>query len=398
MKIMNTPASEINSRISGAQKQMQSSGINALLVVQRMDLFYFSGTAQNGYLYIPAEGEPLLMIKKYLPRAEAESPIKNIICIASVKELPGKIADIYGKLPESIGFEFDVMPVREFEYLKSILKIKNCRDGSGLIHACRMIKSDWEIENIRHCAVLAKRTFEYIEQELRAGISELEFAGMYETYSRSIGHQARLRMRDYQAEGYNWHILSGKSGGMVGLLDSPASGEGTSAAFPCGGGRKKIRKNEPIMIDIGIVFNGYHIDETRMFAIGSMPKKAMKASEAAIEIHGSIIEKAVPGTTAGELYEHSVDKAKALGFGDQYLGPEGYKVTFVGHGIGLEVVEHPVIARNRNDVLQPGMVFSIEPKLVFKDKFSAGIESVFAVGEKGSRLITMTPVKVIVKK
>ncbi len=398
MKAAITPAQEITRRISAIQKQMQSSGMDAFFIVQRVDLFYFSGTAQNGYLFIPAQGEPLLMIKKYLPRAKEETSIENIVSIDSVKQVPGRISDFYGRLPDIMGFEFDVMPVREFHFLQELFRIKECRDGSGLIHNVRMIKSEWEIERMEETAELSYKTFRFIEQELKPGFSEIEFAGMYETYERTIGHQARLRVRDYQTEGYNWHVLSGESGGIIGLLDSPASGEGMSASFPCGGGKKKIRGNEPIMIDIGFVFNGYHIDETRMFAIGSMPDKAMKASEAAIEIHNSIIEKAAPGIAIGEVFEYSVKKASSLGYDKQFLGPAEHKVVFVGHGIGLELVETPILARNRKDVLMPGMIFSTEPKLVFENEFSAGIESVFLVTDTGSRLISKVPAKVFIKK
>jgi Xaa-Pro dipeptidase len=393
-----TPAQEINSRITGIQKKIKESGIDGLFIVQRMDLYYFSGTAQNGYLYIPAIGNPILIIKKYLPRAKEETSIKNVIGIDSVKEVPGRIFDFYGRLPEVMGFELDVMPVNDFTYFQTLFKAREYRDASGLIHSVRMIKSAWEIEQIEKVTELSYKTFKFINKELRPGLSEIEFAGMYETYSRKLGHQAGLRNRNYLAELYNWHILSGKSGGTLGLLDSPASGEGTSPSFPAGAGRKKIRKNEPVMIDIGFVYNGYHIDETRMFAIEKMPQKALSACEVSIEIHDSVLEKARPGVSIGELFNHAVTKAKSLGYEDSFLGPPGYKVTFIGHGIGLELVEPPILARNRDDQLIPGMVFALEPKLVFENEFSAGIESMIMITETGSRILSKVPVKVFIKK
>jgi Xaa-Pro dipeptidase len=398
MKKEITPAQEINNRISGMQKRIRASGMDCVFIVQRMDLYYFSGTAQNGYLYIPADGEPLLLIKKYLPRAKEETSIKNIISIDSVKEVPERIFDFYSSLPGIMGFEMDVMPVNDFNFFRTLFYAKEYRDASGLIHSQRMIKSAWEIEQIEKVTELSHKTFKYIEKELRPGLSEIEFAGMYETYSRRLGHQGRLRNRNYLAELYNWHILSGTSGGKLGLLDSPASGEGTSPSFPAGAGRKKIKKNEPIMIDIGFVYNGYHIDETRMFAIEKMPKKALSACQASIDIHNSVIEKARPGISIGELFDHAVVKADALGYKDTFLGPPDYKVTFIGHGVGLELVEPPIIARNRDNLLIPGMVFALEPKLVFENEFSAGIESMFTITETGSRILSKVPVSVFIKK
>jgi Xaa-Pro dipeptidase len=183
---------------------------------------------------------------------------------------------------------------------------------------------------------------------------------------------------------------------MPGLLDSPASGQGTSAAFPVGAGHKKLCADEPIMVDLASVLNGYHLDETRMFAIGSMPDKAMRVSQASIEIHDCILEKVKPGATIGELFDLSVRLAEKLGFSDSYLGIPGHKVSFIGHGIGLEIVEPYIIARNRQDQLEPGMAFALEPKFVFENEFSAGVESVFVVTDNGVRLISKIPMEVFV--
>jgi Xaa-Pro aminopeptidase len=231
---------------------------------------------------------------------------------------------------------------------------------------------------------------------IRPGLMEMEFAGMFETYARKLGHGARIRVRHYQTEGYPWHILCGKSGSLPGLLDSPASGEGTSAAFPVGAGLKKLCANEPIMVDLGSVLNGYHLDETRMFAIGGMPEKAMQTCLAAMEIHDRIIECARPGVTLGELFDHSVRLAEKLGLADAYLGAPGHKVSFIGHGIGLEIIEPYIIARNRSDRLEPGMTFALEPKFVHQNEFTAGVESVFVVTEDGARLISKVPVEVFI--
>lgn len=390
------PESEILARKEKIQQEMQKREIGGILVSQRVDLFYFTGTAQNGYLYIPAAGEPLLLIKKYLPRALKESPLKQILGIDSVKEIPGLIADYYGRLPGVMGLELDVMPVKRFHFYQSLFAVREFVDASPGILKTRMIKSAWEIEQMEKTAALSRDTFAYAKEALRPGFTELEFAGMMETFSRRHGHGAQLRIRDQQTEAYPGHILSGRSGGIVGLLDSPASGEGTSAAFPCGPGNKLLAANEPIMIDFATVMNGYHIDETRFFAIGSMPERANKACLAAMEMHNQIMERAKPGTAVSELFQFSLSRAAALGYKDQYLGPPEYKVVFVAHGIGLELVEPPFIARGRSDLLEVGMTFALEPKMVFEGEFSAGIESVFVVTEKGGRLISKVPVEIFI--
>jgi Xaa-Pro aminopeptidase len=347
-------------------------------------------------MYIPADGAPLLFIKQYLPRAEKESSVDRIIKIDSIKEISGLIVDHCGKLPATIGFELDVIPVNDFTFYQSLFPGSKWVDGSPLILKLRRIKSEWEIAQLEKTAEMTRQTFEYMRATIKAGISEMEFAGMFETYARKLGHGARLRVRHYQTEGYPWHVLSGKSGGMVGLLDSPASGTGTSAAFPVGAGSKKLCANEPIMVDLGSVLNGYHMDETRMFAIDAMPQRAMDASRATIEIHNRTIEKAKPGISVGQLFEHTVRLAKSLGHETPYLGPPGHKVSFIGHGIGLELIEPYIMAKKKNHLLEAGMTFALEPKMVYENEFSAGVESVFLVTETGARLISKAPVEIFV--
>jgi len=396
MEKSSVPLAEIKARQFKVQQAMQQHGIDGLLVVQRVDLYYLSGTAQNGWLYLPAAGKPLLCIKRYLPRAKKESPLENIVSVGTVHEVPQRIIDYFGDLPHVLGLEFDVLPVREYHFYRNIFPARRYVDASAPILNARRIKSDWEINQLERTADMSRQTFDYMQTAIRPGISEMEFAGLVETFARKLGHGGKLRARHFQSEAYPWHVLSGENGGKVGLLDSPSSGEGTSAAFPSGAGPKLLASNEPILVDFGTVRSGYHIDETRMFAITAMPAKARKACEAAIEIHDAVIEKAVPGISVSELFEHSVAKAERLGYADTFLGPPHAKVNFVGHGIGLELIEPPFIAAGKTDRLQPGMAFALEPKMCFENEFAAGIESVCLMTENGSRLISKVPAQVFV--
>jgi Xaa-Pro aminopeptidase len=133
-----------------------------------------------------------------------------------------------------------------------------------------------------------------------------------------------------------------------------------------------------------------------MFAIDSMPARAMETCRAAIEIHNTIIGKIKPGVALGDVFDLSVRMAGKLGYAQTYLGAPGHKVSFIGHGIGLEIIEPPIISRNRKDLLEPGMVFALEPKFVFENEFTAGVESVFQVTETGARTISRVPAEVFI--
>jgi Xaa-Pro aminopeptidase len=390
------PAAEIDRRRHCIQAALQQKGIDGLFIVQRVDLYYFSGTAQSGFLYMPAEGDPLLFVRRYAPRARRESPIRQLFPIDSVKAVPGLIREALGCLPGVVGFELDVMPVREFRFFRALFPAAEHVDAAPLILNCRMLKSAWEIARIEETADVSARTFRYMQSVISTGMTEIAFAAAFEAYARQRGHGGGLRVRDYRTEGYPWHVLSGPSGGMVGLLDSPASGEGTSAAFPCGAGPRPLQAHEPIMVDFGSVCNGYHMDETRMFAIRSMPEPAYSASRAAIAIHDRVLDRVRPGVRMAELFDCATAAAEACGEAQNFLGPPGHKVNFIGHGVGLELVEPPFIARGHSQRLQPGMTIALEPKIVYKDQFSAGIESVFQVTVSGARLISKTPVDIFV--
>ena len=391
------PAGEIENRCRNFQKALQKNRLDGALIVQRVDLIYFAGTAQNSVLYLPAEGDPLLLVKKFLPRALKESSIKQILPLPATRDIPKLIEDCCGALPKIMGLELDVMPVNDFHYYRRLFPSCTYEDASPLILGVRMIKSSWEIDQMEKTAEMSRRTFEFMRRTLTPGMTEMEFAAEFEAFARSLGHGGQLRVRNYQTEGYSWHVLSGTSGGMTGLLDSPASGEGTSLAFPCGAGPKAIRADEPVMVDFSSVLNGYHMDETRMFAVGGMPEDAIKACEAAIQVHQDALAYIRPGvTTARDLYARTIEIADSLGYQENYLGIPGYKVSFVGHGVGLELVELPLIARGRETVLEPGMTVALEPKLVFENRFIAGIESVFLVTKTGARLLSKVPPQVFI--
>jgi len=247
------------------------------------------------------------------------------------------------------------------------------------------------LDQLALTAALSGKIFTYMRSAIRPGLTEIEFSGIIDAFARKHGHGGGLRCRDFLTDLYSWHILSGTSGGRLGHLDSPASGSGTSVAFPCGAGYKKLAANEPVMVDFGTVLNGYHMDETRMFSIGSLPAEAHAACRAAIDIHRAVLEAARPGVTMDTLFNLAVRTAETLGYGEQFLGPPGHKTSFIGHGVGLELVEPPFIARNKKETLEPGMVLAIEPKMVFENRFCAGIESMITVTETGSRLLSQVP-------
>ncbi len=391
-----TPETEITNRIHRLKQQMETQGIDAMFLTHKPDLFYFSGTGQDAYLFIPLNNDPILFVKRYLPRAWEESSIDNCVQIDSVTAIPGLIQDSCPRRPKNIGIAFDVVPVRDYRFFKKLFDGVDIVDGTKLIADLRMIKSAHEIDKMQAAARLSKQTFDFIKKNLRPGYTEMEFCGIFEAFARKKGHSGTLLRRHYRSEAFAFHLLSGKSGGLPGSLGSPICGTGTSALSSFGAGHKKIKANEPVLIDFGTFFDNYHMDETRMFSIGPMEKKAADAAGACIDILLELLQWMKPGTPMGGLFDQSVTHAKKLGYENEFLGLADLKSTFIGHGIGIELVEYPILAKGKKSKLKPGMVFAVEPKMIFKNRFAVGVESVVLITENGGELISRTDHKAFI--
>ncbi len=382
------PKEEVRARVRRLQKALRREGVEAALFVQKMDVFYLTGTLQRSYIFVPAAGEPVHLIKKDVARGARESGIDRKVAIRSRKEVPGHIRRSYGKLPRTLGLEADVLPVREWRVWEDLFPGSRLVDASALLMGLRSVKSPYEIAVMARAGKVAREVYEYGRKILREGMTEIAFAGEMMAKAFALGHEGLLRMRSLNDESYSWHILSGKSGGIVSYINAPMGGLGLSPAFPVGASRKPIRAREPIMVDFGICLRGYQVDETRMFCIGTMPKRYRDLYRAIIRVQHAILEATRPGIRGKDLFEIGLETAEREGISDIYLGPPGNKVSFVGHGIGLEINDPPFIAKRDETPLSEGMTFALEPKLVLKDEAAIGIEDTVVVTRDGIRRLT----------
>lgn len=382
------PKEEVRRRVARLQKILRENRIEASLWVQKVDVFYLAGTLQRSYLFVPAKGDPIHLIKKDYKRGVVESGIEVKVPIRSRKEIPEVVRKHYGKMPRVLGVEADVLPVKEWQFLAELFDATRLVDASSLLLAQRSVKSPYEIGIMARAGRVGRQVYEHGRRILKEGMTEIAFAGEMMAKAFSLGHEGLLRMRSLNDESYCWHILSGESGGMVSYINAPMGGLGLSPAFPVGASRKPIQRHEPIMVDFGICLQGYQIDETRMFCIGSLPKRYLELYHAVVRIERTIFEATRPGVTGRELFEIGLEQAEREGISDIYLGPPGNKVSFVGHGIGLEINDPPFIAKMDNTPLEEGMTFALEPKLVLEGKAAIGIEDTVVVTPDGYRRLT----------
>jgi len=383
-----TPFEEIENRFIKVRAEMKKQGIEALLVVQKMDLYYLSGTTQDGLLFLPLEGKPLLMIKREYERAKVESPIKEVVLLKSLRDIPSLIQTIWNRLPHSLGLEFDLLPVKDYFKFQELLPGMRFMDSSGVLRETRKIKSPFEIDLMRRAGEIGKKVYQEARKILRKGMTEIEFGGLLEAAAKRYGHEGLLRVRSFNYEAYTWHVLSGPAGGIVSQSDSPMGGLGLSPAFPVGASLRSMKSHEPILVDFGTCYHGYQADETRMFSIGKLRQKFIDAYNACQEIYDALLEEIRPGADCEAIFVKSLRLAEKLGYKESYLGPPGLQTHFIGHGIGLELNELPFIAHGQSYPLEQGMTFAVEPKIVFPGEGSVGLENTLVVTEKGYEILT----------
>jgi len=389
-----TPLEEIENRFTRIRTGMKKQEMDALFVVQKMNFYYLSGTTQDGLLFVPLEGKPLLMIKRELERAKVESPLKQIVALKSIREIPSLIQTHCGRLPNSLGLELDILPVRDYFKYQELFPGVKLMDGSSVFREVRKIKSPFEIDLMRKAGEIGKKVYQEARKVLKKGMTEIEFGGLLEATAKKYGHEGLLRVRSLNYEAYTWHVLSGLAGGIVSQSDSPMGGLGLSPAFPVGASLKVMRAHEPILVDFGTCFHGYQADETRMFSIGKMKQKFIDAYNACKEIHDAVLEETRPGADCEAIFMKTFQLAEKLGYKDSYLGPPGLQTRFIGHGIGLELNELPFIAQGQSYPLEEGMTFAVEPKIVFPGEGSVGLENTVLVTEKGYEILTPVSQKI----
>ncbi|OGP56728.1 MAG: hypothetical protein A2162_06175 [Deltaproteobacteria bacterium RBG_13_52_11b] len=384
-----TPREELENRLSRIRMIMRKQEMEALLVLQKMNLYYLSGTAQDSLLFIPLEGKALLMVKRELERARAESPLEEIVPFTSTRELSSLVHHHLGRLPNGLGLEFDMLPVRDYLRYQELFPGVRFVDASSVLRDARKTKSRFEIDLMKVAGEIGKKVYHEGRKILKEGMTEIEFGGLLEAAAKKHGHEGLLRVRSLNYEAYTWHVLSGPNGGIVSQSDSPMGGLGLSPAFPVGASRKVMRRNEPILVDFGTCYHGYQTDETRMFSIGRMDQKFVNAYRACREIHDAVLQEVRPGADCEALFMKTLPLAEKLGYKESYLGPPGLQTRFIAHGIGLELNEPPFIAAGQTYPLEEGMTFAIEPKIVFPGEGSVGIENTVVVTKNSYEILTL---------
>ncbi len=375
---------EIENRLKALRKGLSQRGLDACLVFSHINLYYFAGIWVKGFLIVTKDAVKLF-VKRPFFQVKDEVPFPTYP-FESLKKLPEILKSFSLK---KIGLEFRAFSWEEGEKLKGLLSDFEIIPVDSLIWEVRMLKSPYEVECQKGASRLLSQALKKSLPLLKAGMREIEAASILEKALRVCGHPGYTRSSNRFELTYGY-LLSGKEG----LFAVPfATGEGGRGVegFPGGASFKRIKKGEPILIDYGGFYRGYYVDQTRMASFGEC-KKAMDFFRVSLEIMKILEKKARPGIPLEELYFLAEERAEKGGL-SEYFMKHGEKLRFLGHGVGLEIDEPPVIAPGNKRVLEKGMVLAFEPKFHVPELGVIGLEDTFYVDETGLKRLTTFPRK-----
>jgi len=383
------PRAELETRWIRVRREMNC---DALIVLQNVDLYYLTGTTQNGVLWFPREGEPMLAVRKSYERAKTESALHNIVPLKSYSELPSLIP-VPGA---TLGLELDVVPVATYQQIAKQFPNSKLIDGSMSIRLARAIKTQYEIECIRHAARQLDVMFADVATQLREGMAEYELCARIEHVLRMEGHQGLTRVRRFNMELFYGAVSFGDTASYPHGFDGPVGVRGRYTAVPAMGGLNRLRRGEPVVIDVVGGHAGYIADGTRVYSLGPLSSELRDAHQFILELNEWIESQLMPGKIPGEIYDEILQRVAKTPYASRFMGIGGNQVKFVAHSVGLELDEVPVIAPKYGVPFEAGNVMAVEPKIFFEGIGGIGTENTYLLTNQGPERLTRSPQEIYV--
>ena len=373
-------------RIQQAMRQEEADGC---LLTMNMNLYYVSGQVFNGYFYLPAEGRPYWFVKRLtVPETN------QVHVIRKPEQMPELFRDLNLAMPRKLLLEEDELSYNECIRLQHVFRAEATGNASALIRHIRMIKTPWEIEQMRISARRHEAVYREIPACYRPGMRDVELQIEIEKRMRMHGSLGYFRAFGSNMDIFMGSLLAGENAGEPSPFDFALGGTGMHASGPLGANGTLLEEGTTVMADMSGNYTAYQTDMTRVFSIGKLPDRAYRVHRVALEIQARMERTAKPGVSCAELYRDALAMAGQEGLKDCFMGTH-LQAKFVGHGVGLEINELPVLTTRSKDILQPGMTFAFEPKFVLAGIGAVGIENTFLVTDSGVEKMTLLDENII---
>ncbi|MBP7654534.1 aminopeptidase P family protein [Candidatus Dependentiae bacterium] len=378
---------EFNHRISKLQNHLASKNIDAAVLTQNSDIYYYSGSCEPLYLIIHSKKPAVMLARKAISRIREEVKHIELFEFYNSSDMQKIIDKLELKNSGCIGFTLDTVSYSTVDRFKKIINFSAAADISFDVRMLRVCKSESELNVQIEAGKITAQLPEVIKKVFVPGMTELELSAEIEKYFRLNGGSPVIRCRKEGIECIG--VCSSGINSLSGTkFDGICSGSGISSATPYGASRDIIQKNIPVIIDFGFSLYGYIVDITRMFCYGKVSDKIINAYNSMLKIENELIKIIKPGTLWCDIYDSAFKMAVSAGYEKEFMGLDSEKVRFVGHGIGLELDEPPFLAPKMNFLLEENMVIAIEPKVSLPDIGVIGIENTYIIRNKHNQLLT----------
>lgn len=387
MKFISTDLySDIEKRINSVKRYLKDEGIEALLVASNANILYTTSRFFRGYVYIPVDGEPIWFVIK----PNIYEDFDRMVTIRKPESIPDELHRMGYRMPSTIGLEFDTLTYSEIKRLEAVFPEAKALNGTKALKKARMVKTDWEIGQIKEDGVHQAEAYRRITRCFKEDMTDLEFQIEIERILRLEGCLGTMRTAGNLMEINMGSVIAGDNADVPSPYDFTMGGSGVHPSLPGGANGTTLRPGETVMVDMCGCFNGYQSDMTRVWRIGELPQIAYKAHECSRNILRECEKIGVPGRPLCDLYNRAVEIAKGEGLEDYFMGHRQH-AAFIGHGVGIELNEPPVIMARSRDVCLENMVLAIEPKFVIPHVGAVGVENTYVVTPSGLQSLTIFP-------
>ena len=332
---------------------LRRAGVDAAWISDPANVRYLSGftSGEDGKVLVTPDGATLYTDARYTVQAQQESGLPTLIARppATYQDAAAKVAGL------RVGIEADHLTVAAYDDLRAHWPDAMLMPLRGLVQALRVVKTPDEVAQIRAAQALADRVYAEVRPLIRAGVTELSVAGEIESRLRQAGAESAFEII----------VASGERG-----------------ALPHGRATEKvIQDGELVTIDMGARLNGYHSDMTRTLAIGRPGDEMRRVYNAVLEAEEAAVAAVKPGARAADLDKLARDILTRHGLGEAFAHS-------LGHGVGLQIHEGPGLRGTSEDVLEAGMLVTIEPGAYLPGVGGVRIEDLLLVTESGHEVLS----------
>jgi Xaa-Pro dipeptidase len=382
------PAEELEGRMQRFRALMDARNPDWQMAAffGKINLYYFTGTMQDGVLLIPRDADAVFWVRRSYERAQEESHFSQIRRMESFRD----VAHAIPRIPGTVHLETELVPLALLDRFRKHLPFREVRAVDPAIAEVRAVKSRYELACMEEAGRIHRHVLEdCVPDLLEEGINEALFAvRLYEVLIEH-GHHGVARFGMFDTEIRLGQIAFGENSLYPTYFNGPGGSRGLSPAVPLLGDRERtLAPGDLVFVDIGCGVAGYHTDKTMTYVFrGALPDEAVEHHERCRAIQYEMAAMLRPGVAPSAIYE-AVMEGLDPAFLENFMGFGDRRVKFLGHSVGLLIDELPVIAAGFDAPIREGMVFALEPKRGIAGVGMVGVENTFAVTPKGGRSLT----------